>query len=226
MIRLPLNTDFIDIHSHHTEISRDIFRVFNVFLQNVSAVNYPGPLSIGLHPWHLDKWDEPGNLMEKLYHACSSENVIFIGEAGLDKIKNPDMDFQSEIFKTHIHISEKLKKPLVIHCVRAYEELLSIYKQENPAQVWINHGFDSSPEMAVDLVKKGIYISLGERLLKKKEKAEKILHSVPLSMIFIETDDGGSTIDDLYEQVSIMKNIEVKELKSYLLGNFLKITCS
>ena len=148
------------------------------------------------------------------------QKVLFIGETGLDKFKEKDLSLQREIFIEHIRLSEEVHKPLIIHCVRAFEELLEIKNQIKPQQKWIIHGFDSSPEMAASLVKQGIYLSVGERLLKKPGKSKQVLALTPLSKLFIESDDGKTPIPELYRQVAEYYMIEIKDLKEFITGNF------
>ena len=67
---------------------------------------------------------------EESYHrleeAISNEKVIMIGECGLDKVWGPTLDIQEASFRRHIELSEKHQKPLIIHCVKAYNEIIAI----------------------------------------------------------------------------------------------------
>lgn len=223
MFRLPGKDDFIDIHSHKPSLGDNVFQVFNVFFQERELPDINSSFSLGLHPWHIQYYPNPENLEKDLFEKCLSDKVLMVGETGLDKLREPGLSFQKKVFRIHIRVSEKLGKPLIIHCVKAYEDLLKIRAEEKPVQSWIIHGFDSSPEMAVSLVQQGIYLSAGERLLKKKEKSRKVLSKIPLSCLFIESDDGNWTIDFLYQLVAGIYEIELPQLKKSILGNFQKI---
>lgn len=216
----PVNRDYIDIHSHHAYREKGIFRIYNLFPQDNFENQNDLLLSIGLHPWYIHEYPDKKNLYNNLLTIAGNQKVLFIGETGLDKFKEKDLSLQREIFIEHIRLSEEVHKPLIIHCVRAFEELLEIKNQIKPQQKWIIHGFDSSPEMAASLVKQGIYLSVGERLLKKPGKSKQVLALTPLSKLFIESDDGKTPIPELYRQVAEYYMIEIKDLKEFITGNF------
>jgi Tat protein secretion system quality control protein TatD with DNase activity len=48
----------------------------------------------------------------------------------LDKL-HPNFDLQKDVFLKQIDIAETQKKPIIIHCVKAYSELLEILKSKN-----------------------------------------------------------------------------------------------
>ena len=51
------------------------------------------------------------------------------------------MELQLAVFKEQVKLSEKLGLPLIIHCVKAMDELLAVKKEFRPQQAWIWHGF-------------------------------------------------------------------------------------
>lgn len=219
----PGNTDFIDIHSHRSYPEPGVFRIYNDFLDNRQEVDYNGPKSTGIHPWHISGATDPVVVEKNLTEALKFENVLFVGETGLDRYRQTDIGLQTEIFRIHLDVAEKIKKPVILHCVRAFDELFRIREEVRPFQSWIFHGFNSSPEMARTACSMGIHISIGERLAKNRKKLEAILENVPLSAIFMETDDGDLSIAGLYELVAEILQIELAELKNYMLGNYKKI---
>lgn len=137
--------------------------------------------SVGIHPWstveHIDAatWDA----LEKL---AADSRVVAIGEAGLDKHRGGSQAYQEEVFLRHVQLSEKLRKPLVIHCVSRYGRMLELRQNLNPTQLWIIHGFSGKPELARQLVAAGFGISLGHRA------APALAATVPPNRLFHETD--------------------------------------
>lgn len=120
-------------------------------------------------------------------------------------------------------MSEKYKKPLIIHCVKAYSELLEIHKKENPKQPWIIHGFNKNKVLAQQLIDKGFYLSFGVALLKSK-KLQANLKNTPLSQLFLETDDNTTqSIEEIYTFVSDLLQLEQIELEKQLELNLWKI---
>ena len=116
--------------------------------------------SVGIHPWHTIEVDS--TTIEKLNILATHPQVIAIGEAGLDALKGAPIDKQIEIFRHHVTLSEKYKKPLIIHCVKAFNEIISLKKQLRPTMPWIIHGFRGKPQLAQQLLDNGFYISLGK----------------------------------------------------------------
>jgi TatD DNase family protein len=220
----PQNTDYIDIHSHNSESQPGIFRVYNLFLQDYHPDITHKVFSCGLHPWHIQHYEDIDHFPEKLEKVIDHPGMIAIGEAGLDKIIPVEMDQQIEIFKIQVELSEKYKLPVIIHCVKAFQELLQVRQETSAEQTWILHGFNSSAQMAGDLVEKGIFISGGLRLLRSKSRCQEVLKSIPLEFLFIETDDDEDThIREVYSEIASCLEIEVDELQMKILENFKKV---
>ncbi|MDE5608182.1 MAG: TatD family hydrolase [Muribaculaceae bacterium] len=142
----------------------------------------PGDLmSAGLHPWRSAEADP--ELMRAIDKRIRRPEVVAIGEVGLDALRGAPLDVQEELFEHYIDLSEELGKPLIIHCVRAWDRLLSLYKRRRPSQPWAIHGFRGKPELARQLLDAGMYISLGPR----HNPATAAI--VPSGRLLIETDD-------------------------------------
>ncbi|MDE5929471.1 MAG: TatD family hydrolase, partial [Muribaculaceae bacterium] len=105
-----------------------------------------------------------------------------IGECGLDALRGPDMALQREVFLKHIGLSEALGKPLLIHAVRCWPELIALRHNLNPAQEWIIHGFRGKAELAAELLRHGFSLSFG---LKYNEDAFRL---TPPERRYRETD--------------------------------------
>mgnify|MGYP000011099964 CR=1 FL=1 len=112
--------------------------------------------SVGIHPWHADLADMFGEV-ERLA-ACPA--VVAIGETGLDKRRGPSPDIQIPLFRRHIELAEAVGKPLIVHCVGAWQELLALPR---PRVMTIIHGFRGKPELARQLTAAGFFLSLGAR---------------------------------------------------------------
>ncbi len=222
MAFLPGEEDYIDIHSHRASAPGGVFRLYNLFLDDYAG-ECPKPFSVGFHPWHISKTTRTEDISRRLGLAAGDENAFAIGECGLDKVIPAGLNFQKEIFLKHIGYSEESGKPLIIHCVKAYNELIEIRRDFQAEQSWIVHGFNSSLAMAEQLISHGMYISIGERILRKKEKSEEILLGLPLESIFFETDDDEIEIETLYAEVASLRGLEIPSLKKAIHQNFLKV---
>lgn len=137
--------------------------------------------SAGVHPWATDTVTL--RQIKAVDRAIESSAVAAIGEVGLDALRGAPLDAQEIIFRHYIELSEKLRKPLIIHCVRAWERLLGIHSELRPTQRWAIHGFRGKPELARRLLDAGMFISLGPRY----NPATAAI--IPSDRLLIETDD-------------------------------------
>ena len=139
----------IDFHTHTKNSDSTVFSVLNIY-PNSAKVNVP--FSIGIHPWYLTK-----NTLKKelsvIENSLQNKNCITLGECGLDRVAKIDFALQKEVFIQQIHLSETYKKPLIIHCVKAFDDLIAIKKELKPKQIWVLHGFNKSNQLAKSLLK-------------------------------------------------------------------------
>ena len=156
------------------------------------------------------------NVLQKL---VTRESCLFIGETGLDKFKE-NLPLQEEYFRRHIEISEKLKKPLIIHSVRTTEKVLTLKKEMKAKQPWIFHDFNGNEQIIKRLVKDNCYLSLGKNFLKESSKIRKATDSVPLQSLFFETDEMKIRISEIYQTFATLRKIELNELTQQIRTNF------
>lgn len=199
MTMKPLS-QFTDIHSHHKII--DDKTIIN--LNYNEDVDIKGFYSIGIHPWHTS--DSSFNLdeaLKNLKEKAEKENIVAIGECGIDKLRGADLDIQKQIFEQHIVLSESLNKPLIIHAVKSFDEIIRLKKLYKPKQAWIIHGFRGNSETASMLLKNGFFLSFGEHFNNKS------VCIVPNDCIYYETDESNLSITDIYNNIeSIRKNCQ------------------
>jgi TatD DNase family protein len=175
--------------------------------------------SVGLHPWHV-KASSLEEDISKVRDSAKSKQVVAIGETGLDKTIKVPMELQQEAFSAQIEIAVEYNKPVIIHCVRAYNEILSSKLLSKHNAPWIVHWFNASFEMGEQLIRKNFYLSFGHMLFNSKSKAYNAFQKVPDSHIFFETDDAGYTIDEVYRQAALLKNIKISKLERQIILNF------
>lgn len=202
-------TLYIDIHTHSAAPSSGILKIVNDGPES-------GFFSAGLHPWHLIS-ESLGDSLKTLEKKLSLPFCAALGEAGLDKICKTPPELQHEAFVRQIELAENYSKPLIIHCVKAVQEVMALKKSSNVP--WIFHGFNSSPETAKSLVAKGFYLSFGAVLL-DSEKTKNAFATVPSEKIFFETDESSVPVKDIYSEAARLRNISVKELCNLVKNNF------
>lgn len=193
--------EFKDIHHHLANFAEKADENRIVSLNYYDRVPDGGYYSIGIHPWTTENMteDEAETALKKISKNAELKQIIAIGECGIDRLRGGDRIFQEEIFKEHIRISESVGKPLIIHSVKSTEDIIRLKKEINPSQLWIIHGFRGKKETAQQLLSHGIALSLGEHF---NEEAAK---SIPVDMLFHETDDSSLTIDQIIDKSAKLK---------------------
>ncbi len=211
---------FIDIHCHQRSNQLGITVMsFDVSEFNQSFADQPF-YSLGLHPWFIEQQDRQVGLQAIANH----HNLLAIGECGLDKSIHTPLALQIQVFEQHIELAKQWNKPLIIHCVRAFNELIQL-KQANPdLKAWIIHGYNAKPPMAQQLIKHGFYLSLGKALLTENSNAQQTLSILPLERLFLETDAANDiSIGAIYAAAAKIAKIDVSTLKQQILANFQRV---
>ena len=212
---------YLNIHTHHIEADDAIIQVENLIIDSeisdeiwIKQIENSLPnqfFSAGLHPWYLKEGQLEADLT-LLRRILAHPKVLFLGECGLDKICQTDWTFQINVFKTQIQIAEELQKPIVIHCVRAFSEIIQIKKLLRPRLPWLIHGFNNNEQILNQLIQHQLYISLGAALL-----------SIPIKQLFLETDDKNCTISSIFVAASKQLEVEVEYLQEKIYSNFKQI---
>lgn len=216
----PQPGDYIDIHSHGADSMAGIFTVENIMAheKRVPEDKSGTGFSYGIHPWFLDE-NNHRQLIDSVREIAGNKYISAIGEAGFDKLKGPSMELQIRAFEEQTVISEENKKPMFIHCVRAWDELLSAQKKIRPRMPWMVHGFTGSKELAAQLISKGMYISFWYDFVIRPVSSP-LLKNLPKDRIFLETDGADVDIRDIYKKVSVDLEMNLEELKSVILSNY------
>lgn len=180
----------IDIHSH--DISRGDSAVINIQPgdEMVSGVYY----SVGIHPWNACESNDASLLL--LEQIAADNSIVAIGETGLDALKGGPLAVQQALFEQHIKISEQVEKPLIIHAVRTLDRIIAIKREIRPRQPWIIHGFRGKPQQAMELVKHGFYLSLGERFNPLTAAL------IPSERLFYESDESSLPIEQIIKNIN------------------------
>jgi TatD DNase family protein len=211
--------NYINIHSHTYLNDPGTVQLLNVFPHEMEKLQFPCHFSVGLHPWHV-KEDALDCEIGIVRSNASLPSVLAIGETGLDKAVNVPIQTQQAAFEEQLRIAENLRKPVVIHCVRAYSELLAYRKKSDQSVPWIFHWFNSNEQTAGELIRKNCYLSFGHMLFNEQSKAYHVFKNIPWENIFLETDDAGYSIQQVYEQATMIRNMHPDELKFRILDNF------
>jgi TatD DNase family protein len=208
---------YIDIHTHRIRENENILSIVNLNLNDMGALSSPSWISVGIHPWDVHKVDTgKGLLLVKEY--AQQSNVLAIGEIGLDKLSK-SIEIQEQIFIDQLAIASMVKKPVIIHCVKCFSDLIRIKKETKSELAWILHGFNKNIQIAMSLLDHGCYLSFGHHLL-KNERLQEVFKQVPNERIFLETDESDVLIESIYEKAAELKDTDLTELKKIILENY------
>lgn len=148
--------------------------------------------SVGIHPWRISGNDD----VAELDRMARLDNVVAIGETGLDPLCGTDEELQLNLLRHHISLSEELHKPLILHIVKRYYRIMQLKKQLCPTQPWIIHGYRGKPQLTQQLLDHGFEFSIGERFNPDS------LRLIPSASLHYETDTSSLPIDTIISQVN------------------------
>jgi TatD DNase family protein len=207
---------FLNLHTHQFTNQEGVLELVNQYPQEFdsSIPNY----SIGIHPWYIVQ-ERIGIDLKIIESKLKDASCLAIGECGLDKKVQTPLDLQQEVFERQLTLAEKYKKPVIIHCVAAFQELIAIKKKLKLSVPMIVHGFSKNIEVANQLVKNGFYLSFGKSLFQINDM-DLVFNSVPNDRIFLETDTIEKDIKAVYEIASKYRNLEVEEMSVIISHNF------
>lgn len=208
---------YLDFHTHslRREDRSDITEIVSLHLGKEKEHRL---YTIAKHPWWAT---EILSIEEReiLAKHLSDPKCLAMGEMGLDKLKGVSLTVQIDIFKSQLKLAQKLNKPVIIHCVRAYDALIKVKKVFPKVKKWCVHGYSRNAILAQQLVKNGFYLSI----MPKREITDKyadLLRSLPKDYFFLETDSmPDSDIVDIYEKVATIRGISINQLKQQLAKN-------
>lgn len=210
---------FFNLHTHQHTNQQDVLELVNQYPQEFDDVI---PFySIGIHPLYIDV-KRLDNDFEIVDQKLALPQCLALGECGLDKRSETPFDIQQSVFEKQLLLAEKHQKPVVIHCVAAFQELIEIKKRLHISIPMLIHGFSKSEQLAKQLIDNGFYISFGKNLLRNPE-LESIFKSIPNSRFFLETDTIEEGIQVIYALAAKYKNIEVAAIQKIIEVNYKEV---
>ncbi len=139
--------------------------------------------AFGIHPWFAQKccpnWDlQLEKYLQKYPNAA-------VGECGIDNSREINLEIQKQVFAKQIELAKDLNRVLIIHCVRAQEQIEKMWHKL--PQRTIFHSFNSKPEFLRQIIKQGFYVGVNFSILRNPNK-ELILREIPADKLLFETD--------------------------------------
>lgn len=210
---------YFNLHTHQFTNQPDVLELVNQYPQEFD-VTIPF-YSIGIHPLYIDE-----NRLESDFQVVDEKlalpECLALGECGLDKRSETPFEIQQSVFEKQLALAQKYQKPVVLHCVAAFQELIEIKKRLKITVPMIVHGFSKKVELAKQLIDNGFYVSFGKNLLRNPE-LESVFKSIPNDRFLLETDMVEEGIQEVYALAAKYKQLELSELQEILSGNYNKV---
>lgn len=205
----------INLHTHRKSENQYVLDVVNQYpKESDSSASF---FSIGIHPWYVVA-EELELELALVEEYIKQDNALAIGECGLDKRIEVPWELQVLAFERQLLLAERYKKPVVVHCVAAFQEVLELKKRNAITVPLLFHGFSKNAQVATMLVKEGTYLSFGKYLLRNPALSE-VFKAMPLDRIFLETDTMEETIEEVYAKASEVVGLSVLELELQIKRN-------
>ena len=193
---------YFDIHTHRMN-PRAIYNT-------CKSPNEEMMCSVGIHPWFIKDVELQLDVLEEVLEEGTP---LAVGECGLDKVCDTDWGLQVRVFRQQIVLATKYSKPIIVHCVRAYQECLLELRDFEGCILF--HGFNKSKELLVQLIKReNVFISFGEKVFDPGFKS--VIEACELSRVFLETDDADIHIEEVYTSFAETRSLSIPELKAQI----------
>lgn len=200
----------LDVHTHGVSYSAD--RVCNIIFGRETLPPESGCFSVGMHPWYLPAhWQEQLDAMADLLEK--RPDVVALGECGLDRLSEVSWQQQMAVLEAQCELAERLRLPVILHVVKAHSEILALHRRMAPATPWIIHGFRGRPELALQYVSAGFYLSFGYRYHTESPSV------VPLSRLLLETDESRVPVEEVARSVALACRIPLDTLIEQVVSN-------
>lgn len=210
---------FYNLHTHKFTNNTDTIELVNQYpWEFVQGIPH---YSIGIHPWYINENRLESDL--KIIEAkLQLPECLALGECGLDKRIDIPMALQTTVFEKQIALAENYQKPLVLHLVAAYQELIEIKNRLNITVPIILHGFSKNEQVAQQMIDNGFYLSFGKYLLRNSDLKQVFL-SVPNDRFFLETDTIEEPLTEVYTLAATYKGLKMDALQKQVAATWEKI---
>lgn len=204
---------YIDVHTHVKRPCTD--QGVDILALSVEEETSSGTLyTAGVHPWNVAEVDFEA-VHRLLDNHAQSACFVGVGEIGLDRARPEYWDKQLLFFEHQLKWAQSNAKPVVLHCVRSYYDVIAVVKKARATVPLIFHGYRGNEQVTRALLAYNSYFSFGLRELSPEK-----MNAVPLSRMFFETDGNADIqIDRVYEDAGKILNVPADKMASQIWGN-------
>lgn len=130
---------------------------------------------------------EEANIDDEIMFIEKHKNeIIAIGEVGLDYQNGHEKEKQKDAFLKIIALAKKLDKPLIVHSRKAEEDVISMLEEHKSKKV-VLHCFCGKKSLIKRASKNGWSFSIPPNIV-RAENFQMLVKDVPISQILTETD--------------------------------------
>lgn len=192
-----------NIHNHIADYPDK--NVLDIGIDEKEAANAP-LFSTGIHPKLIDNtFDDKFKIVS---HLASLPNCAAIGECGIDVFSSATVSEQKETFIKHLNLAQQYNKPVIIHCVRAYSDIISALNATHFLLPVVMHSYNGNIQTTQQLIRReNIYFSFSDKCLTPNCAASKSLDIIPLNRILIETDNSSSPLKPIISLIAENKMV-------------------
>lgn len=142
----------------------------------------------GIHPTEIN--EGVGTTEEELYEHCRKDDIVGVGETGLDYHWSTDYKTeQKESLHTHCRVAKAVDKPIILHNRESTEDLFDIIEAEQDGSltgIW--HCFNGSADEGKRAIDLGLELGIGGVLTFKNAGVDQSVAQLPLEHMMLETD--------------------------------------
>ena len=191
---------------------------------------------LGIHPWFVDEHDEEdlGALEAGLERR--DPKCLGIGECGLDGLRG-SIDNQTPWFAAQVQIASRFDLPLVVHSVKAHDQVAALLRSERWQGRALIHGFSGSYQQACHFIELGCYIGVGGVITHKRaKKTRDVVSRLPADVLVLETDapdmspagvpkgrNSPEYIPEIFAQLAELRGDNKEQLAEVLMTNVGKL---
>lgn len=215
---------YVDFHTHRR--SGDALEILNVEALDAGAVaracQQGQPFSLGVHPWRADvSQTELQEAFSRIEQCVNVDGFVAIGECGLDWVSQVARAAQMSVFEQQIELAHRLAVPVVLHCVRAFEEVMQTLRVRKIRRA-VFHSFVGSPQQAERVVREDYFCSFSPRSLASPRTRE-VIKAIAPSVMLVERDECECPIEEVYEAVATLRKCSVEELRELVFENYKRL---
>lgn len=144
--------------------------------------------ALGLHPCFMEA-HRPEQLIELEALIQQRQDVVALGEIGLDFQIDADRKAQLELFVAQLEIARRLALPVLMHVRKAHDEVLKQLRRLRLPRAGIVHAFSGSEQQAREYAKLGFRLGFGGAIsYSRASKLRRLAAELPLEWLVLETD--------------------------------------